>query len=200
MGQIVLANAFAGAISRAFEVPIAKQFATVPDAMSAFDFTAGDESASHVLSASWLMGMAARASVARRCSDPGRGTHALRDRPVPGQFHRMVRPRHRPGRSPGWAPSRCRCARRPRQVECLLQRGRLRSSAETRRRAAQISSHGSGPRRPGKDSWPAGRVVPPGRRSGKLLKEYEPAPRFTRYGSFGATVPRATCNRARRGR
>ncbi len=36
-----------------------REFATARDAMSAFDFTPADESASHVLSASWLLGMAA---------------------------------------------------------------------------------------------------------------------------------------------
>ncbi len=59
MGQIVIAKGFAAAISRTFDVPVAKEFATVRDAMAAFHFTPEDESASHVLSASWLMGMAA---------------------------------------------------------------------------------------------------------------------------------------------
>jgi hypothetical protein len=47
------------AISRAFDVPIAKEFVTARDATSAFDFTPVEESASHVLSASWILGMAA---------------------------------------------------------------------------------------------------------------------------------------------
>jgi hypothetical protein len=60
MGQIMLANAFAEAVARAFDVPIVERFATARDAMAAFDFTADDESASHVLSAGWLLGMAAQ--------------------------------------------------------------------------------------------------------------------------------------------
>ncbi len=60
MGQVLIADAYAGAVARAFDAPIAKRFATDRDAMAAFDFTPGDESASHVLSASWLLGMAAQ--------------------------------------------------------------------------------------------------------------------------------------------
>jgi tetratricopeptide (TPR) repeat protein len=60
MGQIVVANAFAEAVAHAFDVPVARRFATAQDAMSAFDFTVGDECASHVLSAGWLLGMAAQ--------------------------------------------------------------------------------------------------------------------------------------------
>lgn len=59
LGQVMIANAFAEAIANRFEVPIAKRFATEREARSAFDFTAEDESASHVLSTSWLLGMAA---------------------------------------------------------------------------------------------------------------------------------------------
>ncbi|MEB2286410.1 MAG: hypothetical protein B6D46_00360 [Polyangiaceae bacterium UTPRO1] len=58
-GQIVLADAFADAVAGAFDVPVARRFATPRDAMAAFGFTTDDESASRVLSASWLMGMAA---------------------------------------------------------------------------------------------------------------------------------------------
>ncbi len=59
LGEMIIAKAFATAISRTFDVPIAKELATTRDAMEAFDFTPVDESASHVLSASWLLGMAA---------------------------------------------------------------------------------------------------------------------------------------------
>jgi hypothetical protein len=59
MGQIVIAKGLGEAISRTFGVPVQKEFATARDAMSAFDFTPADESASHVLSASWLLGMSA---------------------------------------------------------------------------------------------------------------------------------------------
>jgi hypothetical protein len=58
-GQILIAQGFAEAMARSFDVAIAKRFPTERDAMAAFDFSAEDESASHVLSASWLMGMAA---------------------------------------------------------------------------------------------------------------------------------------------
>jgi tetratricopeptide (TPR) repeat protein len=60
MGQTLIAQGFAAGIARSFDVSIATRFPTERDAMTAFDFTTDDESASHVLSASWLMGMAAQ--------------------------------------------------------------------------------------------------------------------------------------------
>jgi hypothetical protein len=60
MGQVLIARAFAEAISRTFEVPMTNELATERDAMAVFDFTVDDQSASHVLSASWLLGMAAQ--------------------------------------------------------------------------------------------------------------------------------------------
>jgi tetratricopeptide (TPR) repeat protein len=60
MGQILIAQGFASAIARSFDVSMARPFSTEREAMAVFNFTTEDESASHVLSASWLMGMAAQ--------------------------------------------------------------------------------------------------------------------------------------------